>query len=249
MSYDGNQPRIPMAAITIEAAELLQRMHDRGDRPTLKLKMEAKFLPDAESANVIAEFRGSERPDEIVLIGGHYDSWDVGQGAHDDGGGCIVAWEAARLLKELGLRPKRTIRVVLFTNEENGLRGGNAYRDAHREEIAKHILAIESDSGVFQPEGFGLAATAPVQLRSNLTEIAKLLSGIGADRIAPNGGGADIGPITREGVAGASLNVDGSRYFDIHHTHADTFDKVNSRDLALCVAAMAVMSYVVADMP
>lgn len=249
MNYDANQPRIPVAAITIEAAELLQRMHDRGDRPKLKLKMEAKFLPDAESANVIAEFRGSERPDEIVLIGGHYDSWDVGQGAHDDGGGCIVAWEAARLLKELGLRPKRTIRVVLFTNEENGLRGANAYRDAHREEIAKHVLAIESDSGVFRPEGFGLAATAPLQLRSNLTEIAKLLSGIGADHIAPNGGGADIGPIMREGVAGASLNVDGSRYFDIHHTHADTLDKVNPRDLALCVATMAVMAYVVADMP
>lgn len=249
MQYDPAQPRIPVAAITIEAAELLQRMHNRGDRPTLRLKMEAKFLPDAESANVIAELKGAERPDEIVLISGHYDSWDVGQGAHDDGGGCIVAWEAARLLKELGLRPRRTIRVVLYTNEENGLRGGNAYRDAHREELSKHVLAIESDSGVYRPEGFGLAATAPLQLRSNLQEIAKLLSGIGADRIAASGGGADIGPIMREGVPGASLNVEGSRYFDIHHTPADTLDKVNPRELALCVATMAVMAYVVADMP
>ena len=106
MQYDPAQPQIPVAAITIEAAELLQRMHDRGDRPTVRLKMEAKFLPDAESANVIAELKGTERPDEIVLISGHYDSWDVGQGAHDDGGGCIIAWEAARLLKELGLRPE-----------------------------------------------------------------------------------------------------------------------------------------------
>jgi carboxypeptidase Q len=249
MQYDPAQPRIPVAAITIEATELLQRLHDRGDRPTVRLKMEAKFLPDAESANVIAELRGTEKPDEIVLISGHYDSWDVGQGAHDDGGGCIVAWEAARLLKELGLRPRRTIRVVLYTNEENGLRGGNAYRDAHREELANHVLAIESDSGVYRPEGFGLAASAPLQVRSNLREIAKLLSGIGADGIAPTGGGADIGPIMREGVVGASLDVEGSHYFDIHHTPADTLDKVNPRELALCVATMTVMAYVVADMP
>jgi carboxypeptidase Q len=151
MNYDPNQPKIPVAAVTIEVAEFLQRMNDRGDHPTLRLKMEAKFLPDAESANVIAEIKGSEKPDEIILISGHFDSWDVGQGAHDDGGGCIVAWEAVRLLKELGLKPRRTIRVVLWTNEENGLRGGNGYHDAHRAEIPKHILAIESDSGVYRP--------------------------------------------------------------------------------------------------
>ena len=156
---------------------------------------------------------------------------------------------AERLLKELGLRPRRTIRVVLYTNEENGLRGGNAYRDAHKAEVAKHILAIESDSGVYKPEGFGLAATAPLQARSNMQEIAKLLSGIGADQIAEDGGGADIGTIMREGVVGASLDMDGTHYFDIHHTQADTFDKVNPRELALCVATMAVMAYTVADLP
>lgn len=249
MNYDPQQPKIPVAAITIEGAEMLQRTYNRGDAITLRLKMDAKFLPDAESANVIAELKGSEKPDEIVVLAGHYDSWDVGQGAHDDGGGCIVAWEAARLLKELGLRPRRTIRVVLYTNEENGLRGGNAYRDAHRAELSKHIFAIESDSGVFRPEGLGLAATAPPMVRSNLQEIAKLLSGIGADRIAPAGGGADIGPIMREGVVGASLDVEGSRYFDVHHTPADTFDKINPRELALCVATMAVFAYTVADLP
>jgi carboxypeptidase Q len=249
MNYDPNQPRIPVAAVTIEVAEFLQRMNDRGDHPRLRLKMEAKFLPDAESANVIAELKGAEKPDEVILISGHFDSWDVGQGAHDDGGGCIVAWEAVRLLKELGLRPRRTIRIVLWTNEENGLRGGNAYRDAHRAEIPKHVLAIESDSGVFRPEGFGLAESAPLQVRSNMIEIAKLLSGIGADQIAPSGGGADIGPIMREGVVGASLDVDGAHYFDTHHTPADTLDKVNPRELALCVATMAVMAYVVADLP
>jgi carboxypeptidase Q len=249
MNYDPNQPKIPVAAVTIEVAEFLQRMNDRGDHPRLRLKMEAKFLPDAESANVIAELKGSEKPDEIVLVGGHFDSWDVGQGAHDDGGGCIIAWEAVRLLKELGLKPRRTIRVVLYTNEENGLRGGNAYRDAYRAELAKHVLAIESDSGVYHPEGFGLAATAPLQVRSNMMEIAKLLSGIGADQIATDGGGADIGPLMREGVIGASLDMDEEHYFDIHHTPADTLDKVNPRDLAFCVATMAVMAYVVADLP
>jgi carboxypeptidase Q len=249
LNYDQRQPKIPAAAISIEAAELLQRMYDRGDRTTVRLKMEAKFLPDAESANVVAELRGSEKPDEIVLVSGHFDSWDVGQGAHDDGGGCIIAWEAVRLLKELGLKPRRTIRVVLYTNEENGLRGGNAYRDAHRAALPRHIFAIESDSGTYRPEGLGLAATAPAQARSNLQEIAKLLSGIGADGIAPSGGGADIGPIMREGVIGASLDVEGSRYFDIHHTHADTLDKIDPRDLQLCVATMAVFAYTIADLP
>jgi carboxypeptidase Q len=247
MSYDENVPKIPAAAITIEGAEMLQRMQDRGDRMTLRLKMDAKFLPDAESANVVAELKGSETPDEVVLISGHFDSWDVGQGANDDGGGCIIAWEAVRLLKELGLRPRRTIRVVLWTNEENGLRGGNAYRDAHRNELSKHILAIESDSGVDRPEGLGLAATAPLQARANLQEIAKLLTGIGADRIAPNGGGADIGPMMREGVIGASLDVNGATYFNIHHTDADTLDKIDAKNLALCVATMAVFAYTVAD--
>jgi carboxypeptidase Q len=249
MNYAADQPKIPTAAITIEGAELLQRMHDRGDRPTLRLKMEAKFLPDAESANVIAEIKGTEKPDEIVLVSGHFDSWDVGQGAHDDGGGCIIAWETVRLLKELNLRPRRTIRAVLYTNEENGLRGGTAYLEAHRAEIAKHILAIESDSGIYRPEGFGLAAAASPQARVDLEEIAKLLGGIRATRIAPNGGGADIGPLMRAGVIGASLDVDGTHYFDIHHTPADTLDKIDPQDLALCVAALTVMAYTVADMP
>jgi len=249
MRYDEGQPKIPTAAITIEGAELLQRMNDRGEKPTLRLKMEAKFLPDVESANVIAELKGSEKPDEVVLVSGHFDSWDVGQGAHDDGGGCIIAWEAVRLLKELGLKPRRTIRVVLYVNEENGGRGGNAYRDAHRTELANHVLAIESDSGSYRPEGFGLAATAPPQVRANFQEIAKLLTGIRADGVGANGGGSDIGPIMAEGVLGASLDVDGTHYFDIHHTQADTLDKVNPQELALCVATMAVMAYTVADLP
>jgi len=249
MIYDEAQPKIPAAAITIEGAELLQRMHDRGEHPTLRLKMEARFLPDAESANTVAEIKGSEKPEEVVLISGHFDSWDVGQGAHDDGGGCIIAWEAVRLLKELGLRPRRTIRVVLWTNEENGTRGGNAYRDAHKAELAKIVFAIETDSGTYRPEGFGLAATAPPQARANLQAIVKLLAAIGSDSVAENGGGADIGAIMKDGVPGAGLNVEGSKYFYYHHTNADTLDKIDPKDLALCVASMAVVAYTVADAP
>jgi carboxypeptidase Q len=249
LRYLEDQPKIPAAAVTIEGAELLQRMQERGEHPVLRLKMEAHFLPDAESANVVAEIKGRERPEEVVVVGGHIDSWDVGQGAHDDGGGCIVSWEAVRLLKELGLRPRRTIRVVLFTNEENGARGGNGYRDAHKAELANHVLAIESDIGVFRPTGFGLSEKASPQARADFIEIAKLLSGIHADLIDPDGEGTDIAPMMKEGVTGASLDVDFSHYFDIHHTQADTFDKVNPQELAACVAAMTVMAYVVADMP
>ncbi|HVF68672.1 MAG TPA: M28 family metallopeptidase [Pyrinomonadaceae bacterium] len=249
LRYLEDQQKIPAAAVTVEGAELLQRMYERNERPVLHLKMQAHFLPDAESANVVAEIKGREKPEEVVVVGGHLDSWDVGQGAHDDGGGCIVSWEVARLLKELKLRPRRTIRVVLFTNEENGVRGGNGYRDAHKAEIPNHVLAIESDIGVFRPTGFGLSEQASPQARADFVEIAKLLSNIRADRVDPDGEGTDIGPIMREGVTGASLNVDFSHYFDIHHTHADTFDKVNPQELAACVATMAVMAYVVADMP
>ncbi len=249
LRYSDDQPKIPAAAVTIEGAELLRRMQERGEHPVLRLKMEAHFLPDAESANVVAEIKGRERPEEVVVVGGHIDSWDVGQGAHDDGGGCIVSWEAVRLLKELGLRPRRTIRVVLFTNEENGARGGAGYRDAHKAELANHVLAIESDIGVFRPTGFGLSEKASPQARADFIEIAKLLSGIHADLIDPDGEGTDIAPMMKEGVTGASLDVDFSHYFDIHHTQADTFDKVNPQELAACVAAMTVMAYVVADMP
>gem|GEM_PF-56614 len=252
LRYDADHPeipKIPAAAVTIEGAELLQRMQERGEHPRLHLKMGAHFLPDAESANVIAEIKGREKPEEVVVIGGHIDSWDVGQGAHDDGSGCLITWETVRLLKALGLRPRRTIRVVLFTNEENGARGGAGYAAAHKSELKDHILAIESDSGVFRPTGFGLSEKATPQARADFMEIAKLLAGIRADRIDPDGEGTDIGPIVREGVTGASFNVDAPRYFEIHHTDADTFDKINPQDLAACVATMAVMAYVVADMP
>lgn len=247
LRYAEGAPRIPAAAIAAEDAERLQRMQDRGTRVTVRLHMEAKFLPDAKSANVIGEFRGSERPDEIVVVGGHYDSWDVGTGATDDGGGCIATWEAVRMMKKLGLRPRRTVRVVLFTNEENGLRGGLAYRDRHRNELAKHVLMLESDGGVFRPTGFGFSGSEAG--RRTVEQIATLLSPIDADEIRPGGGGADIGPSVEAGkVPAMSLNVDGT-YFLIHHTPADTVERIAPEDIAKSAAAIAVMAYVIADLP
>ncbi len=247
MAYDSSVTRIPHAAITVEDAAMLHRMQERGQRVVVRLHMSAETLPDAESRNVVAELRGSELPEEIVVLGGHIDSWDVGQGAMDDAGGVVAAWEAVRLMKQLGLRPRRTLRVVGWTNEENGLRGGNAYRDAHDAELANHVLAIESDGGVFRPLGFGFQGSDSAFAR--VRDVARLLRPIGSDSIARGGGGADIGPIMQRGVPGMGLNVDGTRYFWYHHSDADTIDKLDPRDVGLSVATLAVMAYVIADMP
>lgn len=247
MRYDSMVTRIPHAAITVEDAAMLHRMQDRGDSVVVRLRMSAQTLPDAESRNVVAEIRGSERPEEVVVLGGHIDSWDVGQGAMDDAGGVVAAWEALRLIDRLGLRPRRTIRVVGWTNEENGLRGGNAYRDTHAAELANHVLAIETDGGVFRPLGFGLQG--PDSALAMARDIARLLQPIGSDSISQGGGGADIGPIMQRGVPGMGLSVDGTRYFWFHHSEADTIDKLDPREMNLCIATLAVMAYVVADMP
>jgi carboxypeptidase Q len=245
--YSTDAPQIPAAAITVEDAERLQRMQDRGTQVRVRLKMEAKFLPDADSFNVVGEIRGRELPDEVVVVGGHIDSWDVGTGSTDDGGGCVVTWEALRLMKKLGLRPRRTVRVVLWTNEENGLRGGQAYLERYRSELSDHVLMLESDSGVFRPTGFGFSGSNEARARVN--QIATLLQDIGADRIGPSGGGADIGPSVEAGkLPSMSLTVDGN-YFLIHHTPADTVDKIDPKDMSRAAAAIAVVAYVVADMP
>ncbi len=248
LNYASDLPKIPAAAVSLEDAEAMQRMQDRGSRIVVRLRMEAKMLPDAESANVVAELKGSEKPEEILVMGGHFDSWDIGTGAIDDGGGCIATWSALRIMKNLNLRPRRTIRVVLFTNEENGMRGGLAYRDQHKQELSNHILMLETDSGVFRPLGFGFSGND--KARASITQIAALLRGISADRVGPAGGGGDIGPsVALAGIPGMSLEVDGTEYFRFHHTPADTIDKINPTDLALCVASIGVMTYVVADMP
>ena len=245
--YDTTVTTIPAAAITAEDAMMLHRMQDRGQAITVHLTMNARMLPDAPSRNIVAEIRGRELPDEIVVMGGHIDSWDVGQGAMDDAGGVVAAWEAVRLMKALGLRPRRTIRVVGWTNEENGGRGGQAYRAAHAAEVDKHVFAMESDGGVFRP--FGLAAVGSDSAIAMLGRIAPLLARIGADSIIRGGGEADIAPLLAAGVPGAGLIVDGTRYFWYHHTNADTPDKLDPRDVARCVALMAVYAYVIAEMP
>ena len=247
LRYADNQPQIPAAAVSTEDADRLQRMHNRGTRVRLRLRMEATFLPDADSFNLIGEIRGRELPDEIVVVSGHFDSWDVGTGSTDDGGGCVVSWEALRLMKKLGLTPRRTVRVVLFTNEENGLRGGTDYRERYRHQLANHVLMFESDSGVFKPTGFGFSGTDSA--RKTIQEIAALLQPIGADTIGAVGGGADIGPsVQAAGIPALSLDVEGN-YFLIHHTEADTVDKIDPQDMSTAAAAIGVMAYVVADMP
>jgi carboxypeptidase Q len=247
LTYSAADPKVPAAALATEDADRLQRMQNRGTKVRLRLKMEATFLPDADSANVVGEIRGRELPDEVVVVAGHFDSWDVGTGSSDDGGGCIVTWEALRLMKKLNLRPRRTVRVVLFTNEENGLAGGRAYLDRYRGQLGNHVLMLESDSGVFRPTGLGF--TGSMRARSTIQQIASLLSPIGVDRIGPSGGGADIGPAAEAGnVPSMSLDVDGN-YFLIHHTEADTVDKIDPNDMSKAAAAIAIVAYVVADMP
>jgi Peptidase family M28/WD40-like Beta Propeller Repeat len=261
LDYEEDQPRIPAAAVTVEDAAWMRRMAELGQPITVHLEMEARMETDAESFNVIAEIAGNERPEEVVVMGGHFDSWDVGQGVHDDGAACMAAWQALRIIDRLGLRPRRTLRVVLWTNEENGLRGAEAYRAALTDdELAGHVAAIEMDGGVERPVGFGfgLADVDPQAAESDptyeaalarLRQIGSLLAAIDAGAIDRGGGGADIGPLMRAGVPGLGFDTVGEHYFDWHHTMADTLDKVDPRDFRRAIALLGVTGYVLADMP
>lgn len=249
MRYDSTVSRIPAAAVSVEDAQMIHRMQARGVSIVLNLVLRSRTLPDAPSRNVVAEIRGRERPDEVVVLGGHIDSWDVGQGAVDDGGGSVAAWEAVRLIRRLGLTPRRTIRVVLWTNEENGGRGALAYRDTHAAELARHVAAIESDNGTFSPQGFRYSG--PAAGLDRVRQIGALLESIRAGNVqqeyeSPE---ADIAPLVERGVPGLGLDVERSRYFWFHHSDGDTLDKVDPAELGRCVAALAVMAYVLADMP
>jgi Zn-dependent M28 family amino/carboxypeptidase len=250
LEYNETDPKIPAAAVTIEDATLIQRLTDAGNTVTVHLEMEARLLPDAESANVIGEIAGREKPEEVVVIGGHIDSWDVGAGAQDDGSGIITALEAAHLIHKLGLKPRRTLRVVFWTNEENGGAGGLAYREWVGDQIKNHVAAIEMDGGAEKPAGFGVSAhgDSPGTL-DKVRQIGKLLDRIDAGSIQPGGGGADIAPLMRDGVPGLAVRTVGTHYFDWHHSRADTADKVKLEDLRANIAAMAVMAYILADMP
>ena len=248
--YPAESRKIPAAAITVEGATLLQRLQNRGKSPVVKLYMEAKLHDEkVPSHNVLAEIVGSEKPEEIVVIGGHIDSWDVGTGAHDDGTGCVAAMEALNILRRLKLRPRRTIRVVLWTNEENGIAGARNYLERHQKET--HVAGIESDSGGFAPTGLSVEMKDEKKqsiAAEQLADLIKLLKNINVKEVKTGFSGVDVGQLKAIGTACIGLNVDGRRYFNTHHTWADTVDKVDKKELGDCAITFAVAAYVLADM-
>ena len=246
LAYNNGLKKIPYASLTVEDAMMMQRLYDRGQKITIKMQMSSKLVSDRWSRNIIAELRGSTYPDEIVLLGGHIDSWDVGQGAHDDAGGCLASWEAVRLIKKLNFKPKRTIRCVLWTNEESGGRGSVAYRDMHLDELDKHIVTIVSDKGVFAPEGFDFSGSA--KAKKVIEKISMLMKPINANKLTENGRNSDVLILNDEGIPSLSLFVDNPKYFWYHHSPADTFDKVDFHEFNKCVSALSIMAYVIADL-
>jgi len=237
------QERIPAAAISTNGAELLSTTLNLNPEIQFYFRQNCRQLPDVESYNVIGEIRGSEFPDEVILVGGHLDSWDLGDGSHDDGAGCVQSMEVLRLLKEVGYRPRRTIRAVLFMNEENGLRGGRKYAEVAKTKKEKHLFALESDAGGFTPRGFSFDCSD-----SDFNRIQSwkpLFEPYLVHQFARGGSGADIGPLKEEGIVLAGLRPDSQRYFDHHHAENDTFEAVNRRELELGAATMTSLVYLV----
>ena len=256
MHYAEDIPRIPTAAITVEDAARFGRWAAAGVEATVRLELGAETLPDALSHNVIGEVVGRELPEEIVLLGCHLDSWDVGQGAQDDAGGCAIVMEAATLIGRLPSPPRRTVRVVLFTNEENGLRGATAYAEAHAAE--RHVAAIESDTGTGYPSGFRVdvrhedeteQARLLAEVIAGLADVQAVLEPLGAGSLRGAYGGADIGPLAKAGVPAFGVDHDTTGYWPIHHTEADTVEKVDRDALRRGVAAVAILAYGLAERP
>jgi hypothetical protein len=243
MQYAPNIPQIPAVAISTKHAELLSKLLK--DDPGLQFYIEThcEMLEDAPSFNVIGELKGTDQPNEIIVVSGHLDSWDLAQGAHDDGAGCVQAIEVLRLFKTIGYRPKRTIRAVMYMNEENGLRGGLKYAELAEKNKEKHIAAMESDRGGFTPRGFSMTASDSEKAR--IRSWKPLLEPYGLSDFGQEGGGADIGPLAKQNVALIGFLPDSQRYFDYHHTPQDTFDKVNKRELELGAASMAALVYLI----
>jgi carboxypeptidase Q len=245
LRYDENVPKVPAAALAIPDADQLHRLLASRARVRVRVRLGARTLPDAASANVVAEIPGREKPEEIVLLGGHLDSWDLGTGAVDDGAGLGIVIEAARLIGQLPERPRRTLRVVAFANEENGLAGGRAYASAHAAELPRHVAAIESDSGAGRVSGFEW--TAGPSAEPYLATVAAILKPFGVGDVKKGGGGADIGTLRAAAVPLFSPIQDSSRYFDLHHSADDTFDKIDREELNTGVAAMAALAYALAE--
>jgi Zn-dependent M28 family amino/carboxypeptidase len=245
MNYAEGDPKIPAAALAVPDADLLHSYLARGARVRLRVKLGARTLPDARTANVVGEIPGREKPGEIVLVGGHLDSWDLGMGAVDDGAGCGIAIESARLVGRLPQHPRRTIRVVLFANEENGLAGGRAYAKTHADELARHVAAVETDSGGERVRGVAWSAgpaTEPL-----MTDLGAALAPFGLGEVRKGGGGADISPMRAAGVPMFGPVQDSSRYFDVHHTADDTLDKIDREELNTGVSAIAALLFTLAE--
>jgi len=241
--YKEDVAQIPAAAISTNDADVLYEMLTANPKLKFHFQMNCEMLPDVQSYNVIGELRGTTNPDEYIVVGGHLDSWDVGDGAHDDGAGCVQSIEALRLFKVLNIKPKHTLRAVMFMNEENGLRGGTEYARVAKEKQEKHIAALESDSGGFSPKGFSFSGTD--EQRNVYLNFKKYFAPFDISNFERKGGGADIGPLAEQGTALVGLYPDSQRYFDYHHSHSDTFDKVNRRELELGAASMASLIYLI----
>lgn len=241
--FDSLQPHIPSAALSTEAADELSTRLKTDPALRFKLELNCRQLPDVLSYNVIGELRGSELPGEVIVLGGHLDAWDIGEGAHDDGAGCMQAVEVLRIMKALGMKPRRTIRVVLWMNEENGLRGGHAYANWAMKSPEKHIAAIESDAGGFSPRGFGISGSTTQT--ANFMRWKPLLENFAIGDLHPGGGGADIGPLDTLGTALIGLEPDQQRYFDHHHAQTDVFGAVNRRELLLGAAGMCSLVWLI----
>lgn len=246
MVYDSAYPKIPAMALGWEESLQLSQLIKKNSSVLGVINSKSHFEEDKPSANVVGELIGAEFPDEIITIGGHLDSWDVGEGAHDDGAGVVQCIDVLRTLKLLGIRPKRTIRCVLFMNEENGLRGGTEYTRLAKEKKEKHILAIETDAGGFSPRGFNLTMSE-VQ-KAKVLKFYKLFYALGVYNFDEKGGGADIGPLNKEmQVPLMGLLPDPQRYFDLHHTENDVFEQVNRRELSLGAASIAAMAWLISE--
>jgi carboxypeptidase Q len=247
MRYRGKVPMIPAAAVTAEDAMLIERLVAKGDKVRLHLVLTPRLLPEVESANVVAEIRGREKPDEIVLIGGHLDSWDLGTGAIDNAAGSAMVMDTMRMIKTLGMQPRRTIRAVLYMNEENGLRGARTYARDHASELSRHVAALESDAGATEPIGFRTTLNDADIARHTSQFVAPLA------RVAPmkfatsKYSGADTRPLVDAGVPGFGLITEPRHYFDYHHTAADTLDKIKRDELTRATAAFAALAWMLAD--
>jgi hypothetical protein len=243
MEYDEAQPKIPAVALGPDDAKALYQLAKKS-KVRVQMQTYGYFLPDADENNVVAELVGTEFPEEIITIGGHLDSWDVNEGAHDDGAGVVQTMEVLRAMKEVNYHPKRTIRFVLFANEENGDRGGLKYAELAKLNKEKHILALESDAGGFTPRAIGISTSA-AQFKK-FQQWTPYLQPYGTEIIA-GGGGSDIGPLTSydKTIIMAGLIPDSQRYFDLHHAKTDVFENVNKRELLLGAANIAAFIYLV----